>query len=278
MAYSSQGQHLQLVENRGEIGVFAGQASYRGDIASDQQLFKNGFGAYYKKQFNDYGSIRLNYEFIQLGAHDSTSGNIYSKYRNYYFSNQFHDISLMGEFNFARYLPGNKQYRFTPYLSVGVGYLLSPQKTKIGVDTLASILAALKIDSLIYPTTQPVKGFLHFPIQVGFKFNLTRRINLFAEAMYRFITSDELDLLADGQVLVHTQKVATGTDKYNYQGSRSGNDQAFSIKTGISYNLIKIYGEEKWKPGKRSKLASLKDKEAGDKKSGFFSRFKFRRK
>ena len=63
-----------------------------------------------------------------------------------------------------------------------------------------------------------------------------------------------------------------------YQGSRSGKDQFFSVKAGISYGLIKIYGEEKWKPGKKSRLASQKEKESGDKKSGFFSRLKFKRK
>jgi hypothetical protein len=85
--------------------------------------------------------------------------------------------------------------------------------------------------------------------------------------MYRFTLSDHLDYLPDGQLA------------NAFQGSRSGKDQFFSAKAGISYNLIKIYGEEKFKPGgKRSKLASLKDKESGQNKPGFFSRLKFKRK
>jgi hypothetical protein len=96
--------------------------------------------------------------------------------------------------------------------------------------------------------------------------------------MYRFALSDELDFFSDGQLLVHTQKVATGTSVYNYQGSRSGKDQFFSVKGGISYNLIKIYGEEKFKPGKRSKLSSRKAQESSENKPGFFSRLKFKRK
>jgi hypothetical protein len=116
------------------------------------------------------------------------------------------------------------------------------------------------------------------PIQIGFKYNLTRRWNVFAEAMYRFTLSDELDFFPDGQRLVQTQKAATGTSAYNYQGSRSGKDQFFSVKGGISYNLIKIYGEEKFKPGKRSKLAGRKNQESNQNKPGFFSRLKFKRK
>ena len=41
MTHLAQAQHLQLVENRGEIGLFAGQSSYRGDIAPDLLKFKN---------------------------------------------------------------------------------------------------------------------------------------------------------------------------------------------------------------------------------------------
>ena len=272
-----QGQHLQLVENRGEIGLFSGKSSYIGDIAPDIFSFKNSKGAFFKKQFNDYGGFKLNYEQISLGADDRLSKNEYATSRSYFFARDFHDISLTGEFNFTRYLPGNKAYRFTPYLGVGVGYLFESKPSSFGIDSLIPILIPLKIDSVNFPIINTTKGVLHFPIQLGFKFNLTKRFNIYAEAMYRFAFSDALDFMPDGQKLMHTQKKLTGTSAYNYQGSRSGKDQFFSVKGGISYNLIKIYGEEKWKPGKKSRLASLKEKESGDKKPGFFSRLKFKR-
>ncbi len=281
LAIGANGQHLQLVENRGEIGLFAGKASYMGDIAPGVLTFQNSFGAYYKKQFNDYGGIRFNYEKIQLGANDTLSNNIYVKRRGMRFSRDFHDLSLMGEFNFTRYLPGNKRYRFTPYLGIGVGYMLA---TSDGIKQVNfSTVTPLLIDSVSMPEIKKAKGFVHFPIQFGFKYNLSQRWNVFAEGMYRFVNSDELDFLADGALVVQTQKlasVAVGATPvvHNYQGSRSSKDQFFSLKAGVSYNLIKIYGEEKWKPGKRSKLSSLKERESSQKKPGFFSRLKFKRK
>lgn len=278
MTHLAQAQHLQLLENRGEFGLFAGQSSYRGDIAPDLFKFNNNYGAYYKKQYNDYAGFRLNYEQVQIGNNDTISSNIYVRNRGFFFSRNFHDISLMGEFYFTRFLPGNKAYRFTPYLGIGVGYLVEAKTSNFGMDSLSTILRPLKIDSVVFPNLSASKGIIHFPVQIGFKYNLTRRWNIFAEAMYRFTLSDELDFFPDGQILVQTQKVATGTKSYNYQGSRSGKDQFFSVKGGISYNLIKIYGEEKFKPGKRSKLASLKGKEASQDKPGFFSRLKFKRK
>ncbi len=281
LAIGANGQHLQLVENRGEIGLFAGKASYMGDIAPGVLTFQNSFGAYYKKQFNDYGGIRFNYEQVQLSNNDLLSNNIYAVRRGFSFDRQFHDISLLGEFNFVRYLPGNKRYRFTPYLGIGVGYILA---TSDGIKQVNfSTVTPLLIDSVSMPEVKKAKGFVHFPIQFGFKYNLSQRWNVFAEGMYRFVNSDELDFLADGALIVQTQKlasVAVGATPvvHNYQGSRSSKDQFLSFKAGISYNLIKIYGEEKWKPGKRSKLASLKERESSQKKPGFFSRLKFKRK
>lgn len=267
-------QHLQLLENRGELGLFAGQASYIGDIAPGILPYKNSLGAYYKKQYNDYAGFRLNYETVELGNNDLLSNNIYARRRGFSFSRQFHDISLLGEFNFFRYLPGNKRYRFTPYLGFGLGYLLESGTGKKEVVITTSTLLG---GSYNLPVVQSTKGYLNVPVQFGFKLNLTQRWNLFGEAMYRFVSSDELDYIPDGQLIQHFIASAPAI-KYNYQGSRSGKDQFFSFKGGLSYNLIKIYGEEKWKPGKRSKLASLKEKESGSNKAGFFSRLKFKRK
>ncbi len=277
MTSLTQAQHLQLLDNRGEFGLYRGQSSYRGDIAPDIFKFNKNIGGYYKKQYNDYAGFKLNYEQLQLSSNDSASKNIYAKNRGFFFSRQFNDISLTGEFYFTRFLPGNKAYRFTPYLGVGVGYLFESKASSFGIDTMSTILRPLQIDSVVFPNISASKGIIHFPVQIGFKYNLTRRWNIFGEAMYRFTLSDELDFFPDGQILVQTQKAETGSSAYNYQGSRSGKDQFFSVKAGISFNLLKIYGEEKFKPGKRSKLASLKEKEAGQDKSGFLGRLKFKR-
>ena len=294
MTNLTQAQHLQLLDNRGEFGLYRGQSSYRGDIAPDVFKFNKNLGGYYKKQYNDYAGFKLNYEQLQLSSNDSASKNIYAKNRGFFFSRHFNDISLTGEFYFTRFLPGNKAYRFTPYLGVGVGYLFESKVSSFGIDTMSTLLRPLQIDSVIYPNHSASKGIIHFPVQIGFKFNLTRRWNIFAEAMYRFALSDELDFFPDGQLMEHIPKISSGSEfmiggpfdeqrigagNYlsKYQGSRSGKDQFFSVKAGISFNLLKIYGEEKFKPGKRSKLASLKEKEGGQDKSGFLGRLKFKR-
>ena len=274
ITHLAQAQHLQLIENKGEIGLFAGQASYRGDIAPDKFSFKNSYGGFFKKQYNDYAGFRLNYEQIQLGTNDSISTNLYATSRGFFFSRKFHDMSVIGEFNFNRFLPGNKGYRFTPYLGIGVGYLLESGKGEIPDLNVPSTLGP---EYKFLDTVNKTKGYLYFPIQLGFKYNLLQHWNIFGELMYRFVKSDDLDYFADGRIFQHYNASAPA-NTYNFQGSRSGKDQFFSAKVGISYNLIKIYGEEKWKPGKKSNLASLKEKEASEKKPGFLSRLKLKRK
>jgi hypothetical protein len=122
---SVQAQYLQLVENKGEFGVFAGQASYNGDLAPNLQFLSLNFGGFYKRQLNDYVGIRLNYEIVPLGAYDSLTPNTLNSYvrgRSLYFKTTYQDISLMTELYFLKFINGNKKYRFSPYLGFGVGY------------------------------------------------------------------------------------------------------------------------------------------------------------
>ncbi len=51
-SFSSKAQHLQLINDQGEVGAFMGYGSYNGDIASDEQFIKMNYGAFYKKQLN----------------------------------------------------------------------------------------------------------------------------------------------------------------------------------------------------------------------------------
>ena len=66
-------QHLQLINDKGEIGAFAGNSKYFGDIYSDIKDFNINYGFFYKRQFNGYIGIRLNYEKINLSADDKKS-------------------------------------------------------------------------------------------------------------------------------------------------------------------------------------------------------------
>ena len=236
-------QHISLVENKGEIGVMGGISIYRGDIASDLLFYKPNFGVFYKKQLNDYVGIRLNYEYISLGANDIQSRNFYDSLRGLYFTRVSHDFSIMGEFNFLRLINKNRNYSFTPYLGFGFG-------------VWKSIKGTHNIDN---PTTQ--RTYL-FPVNLGFKYNVIGDFNLFGEVTYRFTSSDKIDYFADDDLII-----SKGVLKFNVQPSASGKDQYFSSKLGISYNLISVYGPDKVKKEKNGRQKGNKD---NSKFSGIF--------
>ncbi|MEY4279012.1 MAG: hypothetical protein RL377_1016 [Bacteroidota bacterium] len=214
-------QHIQLLENRGEVGVMGGAAYYRGDIASDQLFYKPNYGVYYKRQLNDYVGLRFTYEYIALGANDLQSNNIYDYRRGLFFERTAHEFNIMGEFYFLKFISGNKHYRYTPYLGFGIG-------------AWKTISARHNVPSGGTPKT------IVFPINLGFKYNVKGPWNLFGECTYRFVGSDRVDYFSD---------------YYNingFQASKSGNDQYFTAKLGLSYNLLKVYGPDKPKSNKRS--------------------------
>ena len=171
-------QYISLLENKGEVGIMGGASFYVGDIATDVLFYKPNFGAFYKKQINDYVGVRLNYEYISIGANDLQSSNFYEFKRNLNFTRVSHDVSLMGEFYFAKFINGHRKYRFTPYLGFGIG-------------AWKSIKGSTNIDT---PSTQRT---ILFPLNLGFKYNIKGPWNVFGEATYRFTNSDKIDYFAD---------------------------------------------------------------------------------
>ena len=228
---SIKAQHLQLINDKGEVGAFMGYASYNGDVASDVQFVKMNYGAFYKRQLNGYIGLRVNYEKLNIGASDASSLNAYDRTRGFLFERDFHEISVLSELYFNRFITDRKDFRFSPYLGFGAGYLL-----KGSVDN--SNFSAAGANRIIT-----------MPINLGFKWNVFKQINLFGEVKYRFTTSDKLDHFVDDVPM----KLNIPTSTIYYQGSKSGNDQILSASLGLSYNFRKIYGPEIFKQPKRKK-------------------------
>ena len=227
-------QHLQLINDKGEVGTYIGFSSYNGDIASDVQFIKMNYGAFYKKQLNEYVGLRLNYEKMNIGASDANSQNAYDLSRGFVFERDFHEISVLSELYFNRFITDRKEYRFSPYLGFGVGYLL---KGNIDRSNFANA-AKNRIATL--------------PFNIGFKWNLYKQINLFGEFKYRFTTSDYIDHFTDATPM---KLLTAASSAPTYQGSKSGKDDMLSASFGLSYNFRKIFGPERFKRKKSNKSA-----------------------
>lgn len=227
---SAKAQHLQLINDKGEVGAFMGYGSYNGDIASDVQFIEMNYGAFYKKQLNAYIGLRVNYEKLNLGASDVSSQNAYDFARGFIFQRDFHEISVLSELYFNRFITDRKNFRFSPYLGFGVGYLINGS-----IDETNGF-------------ANPAKNRIAtMPINLGFKWNVYKQISLFGEFKYRFTTSDYVDHFPDGVLL------SIPGSSNQFQGSKSGKDELLSASMGLSYNFRKIYGPEKFKPSKKKK-------------------------
>lgn len=248
-------QHLQLINDKGEAGVYMGYSSYNGDIASDVQFIKMNYGAFYKKQLNAYIGLRLNYEKLNIGANDLNSKNAYDLARGFNFARDFHEISVLSELYFNRFITDRKEFKFSPYVGFGAGYLLKGN-----------------VDNANFANASNNR-IVTLPINLGFKWNLFKQVNLFGEFKYRFTTSDYIDHFADATPL----KLSTaGASVPTYQGSKSGKDELLSASLGLSYNFRKIYGPEKFKQPKKKK-ADIED-HTPKQKSKFLFLFPIKRK
>lgn len=275
-------QHYQLVQNKGEFGFFGGASNYVGDIAPNTFPFKQpSFGGFYKYFFNEYGGLKMNYEYIALEGYDSTSNNAFALIRGADFTQQFHDVSIMAEYYFNRFTPGDKSARFAPYLGFGVGFLL---KLNRDGGSFAKSAPGSSLENASGPILNPNRiqrrSLFNFPIQLGLKYNLSQKINLFTELSYRFTNSDKLDFMADDALFTNpSAPIAT----YPFQGSKSGNDQFFTIKAGVSINFISIYGQEKYNKASNKKISKLLGRsqnapQAKYQKIGILNRLQFWRK
>lgn len=239
-------QHTELSENKGEAGLMFGMASYQGDIAPDVQVYYRNYGAFVKKQLNGYVGIRFNVEMQKLASHDMLSSDPYALSRNANFQINTIEASVMSEFYFLNYISGSRNKKFTPYVGFGVGYLhildtIRNNNTSVVTITTAALLAGKKNNSNLNLT---------IPLNFGLKYNIYRRFNLFAEATYRYTTTDNLDFINANPTPV------TLAAPFGYQGSRTGNDRFFSGKLGISYSFNNIYGMEQYKSKQNKGLLS----------------------
>ncbi len=247
-------QHLQLINDKGEAGVYMGYSSYNGDIASDVQFIKMNYGAFYKKQLNAYIGLRLNYEKLNIGANDLNSKNAYDLARGFNFARDFHEISVLSELYFNRFITDRKEFKFSPYVGFGAGYLLKGN-----------------IDEAPGESQSATNRIVTLPINLGFKWNVYKQVNLFGEFKYRFTTSDYIDHFADATPLKQNSSAII-----SYQGSKSGKDELLSAFLGLSYNFRKIYGPEKFKQPKKKK-ADIED-HTPKQKSKFLFLFPIKRK
>ena len=181
----------------GEFGISVGAAHYFGDLNTRAGLNRPKIAAslLFRKQFGKYIAVRVQGTFAQLGYSDIYSKNEVQQTRNLSFNSNIFEMAVLGDFNFFRFIPGEKGYSFTPYVSLGAGFFtydpyayLSDQKVYLRQ------LGTEGQNSGLFPDRKPYGTMaMCIPLGVGIKYNIAPKVNLTFEIMHRFTTTDYLD-------------------------------------------------------------------------------------
>ncbi len=188
-------QHNEYVQ-KGEFGITVGAAHYFGDLNTRAAINrpKPAVGAFFRKQFGNYVGLRLSAHFAQLGYSDTYSKNEYQKTRNLSFNSNIWELALQGDFNFFKFIPGDPDYAFTPYITLGVGaFTYDPYAYLNGKKEFLRPLGT-EGQQIGYNGRKPYSTLaVCIPLGVGIKYNISDLMNLSFEIAHRFTTTDYLD-------------------------------------------------------------------------------------
>jgi len=259
---ASRAQLMESFVHEGEFGFSVGLGHYFGDMTSRMSIksYKPKFsgGAFFKKQFNNYVGIKLAANYAMLGYSDRYSTNYVQKLRNLSFNTNVWELSVSGDFNFFKFHPGFEEYRYTPYVSLGIGiFTYDPYAYLNGEKYYLRPLGTEGQGSAQYPNLKPYSSTaISFPVAVGVKYNLSPKINVFGEICYRFTTTDYLDDVSglyapdafpvgpDGQptagYLLQDRSYELGATvgiKGRQRGNSKRKDAFATAQIGISFNI-----------------------------------------
>lgn len=184
-------------EQEGEFGASIGAAHYFGDLNTRAGLNrpKLAAGLFFRKNFGNYVALRVGANFAQLGYSDVYSENEVQKRRNLSFNANVWEVALQGDFNFYRFMPGEPDFRFTPYTTLGVGVFNYDPYAYLGKEKhFLRPLGTEGQGDTSYPDRKPYSSMaVSIPFGVGVKYAVNERINVGFEVVHRFTNTDYLD-------------------------------------------------------------------------------------
>jgi hypothetical protein len=250
------------VVQEGEFGVGIGAAHYFGDLNTRAKLNrpKLAAGIFFRKNFGNYIALRVAGNFAQLGYSDVyNTHNEFMRRRNLSFNTNVWELGLQGDFNFFRFMPGDPDFRFTPYITFGVSaFNYDPYAYLDGQKYNLRQLGTEGQYDTAFADRKPY-GSMAFaiPFGVGVKYSINDRINIGFEIVHRFTRTDYLDDVSKTYVdpsafppnpdgtpnpayLLSDRSYETG-DRIGVKGRQRGNsqnkDQFVTAMLYVSLNL-----------------------------------------
>ena len=250
------------VVQEGEFGIGIGAAHYFGDLNTKAKLNrpKLAAGIFFRKNFGNYIALRVAGNFAQVGYSDIyNTHNEYMRRRNLSFNSTIWELALQGDFNFYRFLPGDPDFRFTPYITFGVSaFNYDPYAYLNGEKYNLRQMGTEGQNDTTYKDRTPYSSMAFaIPLGVGVKYSINDRINIGFEIVHRFTNTDYLDDVSKTYVdvnsfppnpdqsanpayLLSDRSYETG-DRIGVKGRQRGNsqnkDQFATAMFYVSFNL-----------------------------------------
>jgi hypothetical protein len=193
--------HLEAqdaIVQEGEFGIGLGASHYFGDLNTRARINRAKMAAtiFFRKNLGNYIAVRVGASFAQLGYSDQyNTHNTYMYSRNLSFNTKVWELSLQGDFNFFRFMPGEPEYSFTPYITFGAGvFSYDPYAYLRGQKIPLRQLGTEGQGSSLYPDRKQYSSMaICIPFGGGIKYALNERMNIAFEVLHRFTNTDYLD-------------------------------------------------------------------------------------
>jgi len=244
--------------------LWVGGADYFGDINAQTSLlfFNPAGGVFYRRNFDERISARVNLNAGRVWADDAYANNYYQVSRNLGFASNIYELSAQFEFNFLPYttIPYssmNAKHKFSPYLMAGFGVFHFNPFAKYNGQKV--FLQPLGTEGQGYPEYPDLKHYRRTSTAIlmggGFKFRIGRQTGLTIEGAIRKTFTDYLDdvsgvyadpvilyneggpdvaFLADPSVEVVSEPVGAPG---KMRGDSSKSDDYFLLGIGFSYTF-----------------------------------------
>jgi len=186
------------IVQEGEFGFGVGAGHYFGDLNTRARLNRAKVAGtiFFRKNLGNYIAVRIGATFAQLGYSDQYNTHnpvMYS--RNLSFNSKVWELTLQGDFNFFRFMPGEPQYNFTPYITLGAGiFSFDPYAYLRGEKIPLRPLGTEGQGSVHYPDRKQYSSMaICIPFGAGIKYSFNERVNIGFEVLHRFTNTDYLD-------------------------------------------------------------------------------------
>ncbi len=248
------------IVQEGEFGIGVGAGHYFGDLNTRAKLNrpKLAAGIFFRKNFGNYIALRVAGNFAQLGYSDIyNTHNEFMRRRNLSFNTNIWELALQGDFNFYRFLPGDPDFRWTPYLTFGVSaFNYDPFAYLQGAKYNLRQMGTEGQNDTISGRSPYGTMALAIPFGLGIKYSINDRFNIGFEVVYRFTNTDYLDDVSqtyaginsfppnpDGSnpaLLLADRSYETGIPigvKGRQRGNSQNKDQFVTAMFYVSFNL-----------------------------------------